>query len=151
MAGPDSVGEWDPICLKPHLDLCLMSGLVWSPLTQSKAGLTDRPINNQLLSLWERHGNKEPSCLAILPPHPFPLFSPFIFPVITPPCWRGGTEGSRGVLKSFFFTASSLVSYGCFLCLAHRLHVATERAVIWVIFLICWNKVVTFPPESVIA
>lgn len=28
--------------------------------------------------------------------------------------------------SGFFFTASSLVSYGCFLCLAHRLNAAAE-------------------------
>lgn len=123
MAGTDSVEEWHPICLQPHLDLCLMSGLLWCPLTVK--GWADRQTYKQpafisLSETWQQRAQ-----LHHHTPLSFPLFSSFIFSV-TPSCWRGDMEWYRGVLTSFSFTASSLASYSCFLRLAHRLNATAE-------------------------
>lgn len=106
VADPDGVWEQDPICLKPHLDLCLVSGFGVVSSCSVK-GWFDRQTYKQtaFISLRETWQQR-----AQLPGHitPIPLFSPFIFPVIAPPCWRGGTEGCRGALKSHRFVFNSL-------------------------------------------
>lgn len=106
VADPDGVWEQDPICLKPHLDLCLVSGFGVVSSCSVK-GWFDRQTYKQtaFISLRETWQQR-----AQLPGHisPIPLFPPFIFPVIAPPCWRGGTEWCRGALKSHRFVFNSL-------------------------------------------
>lgn len=128
VADPDKVWELDPICLKLHLVLCLVSGLVCSPPHLVK-GCVDRQTYKQPAFIFLRATWQQRAQLSGHNP-PISLLSSFIFPVIAPPCWRGGSEGSRGAFKSLWciFTASSLLTCSCFLCLVNWLNAAAEGA-----------------------